>query len=103
MAENRQPDIPLRRQDVPSPDPEDTHPAAFRPVGGTLTGDTIAVPAEDVQSVRAFLAVLRDNRTEARKIIGRMSLRDKALMVFFVRELSGVLEDAMDERLYAGS
>jgi hypothetical protein len=91
MSENRQPEIPRRPQDAYPP---------FSPVGGTLTGDTLAVPREDVGAVQVFLAVLADDRDKAVRLVRKMSLRDKALLAFFVRELSGVVEEDMALRSF---
>lgn len=89
MAENRQPEIPLRPGDG---DPEDT-PSLI----------PLAVPPEDRDAVAVFLVVLSDNPTSARTLLRSMSPRDLALLSYYLREAGRLAEEETEARVLADS
>jgi hypothetical protein len=89
MAENRQPEIPLRPGDG---DPKDA-PSRI----------PLAVPPEDQDAVAVFLAVLGDNPTSARALLRSMSPRDLALLSYYLREAGRLAEEETETRVLAES
>jgi hypothetical protein len=67
-------------------------------VSGTSGEDILLERAEDMDMVRAFLAVLVDEPGTARETIRDMSPRERALLSFSLEELSRLVSEEEDFR-----